>query len=167
MKRATAILALGLLLTACGGQGAQEVRQGQDAREGSGTPDEQKGGKKTAQTLNDLLADPKAFNGTPVSVEASYHGSFERTVLVTGLTRSVPPKPTGTQVWVSAQPPSSCLQDDPKAGAAGVRWAHRVKVTGTFRHAPQADPGNPNPGRGFGHLGAFSMIIENAKVTCA
>jgi hypothetical protein len=39
-----------------------------------------------------------------------------------------------------------------------VVWAEDVTATGTFRYDPDG---------GFGHLGAYDMALEDARVTCA
>lgn len=161
-------LALGLVLTGCGQPAPSRADQGGDARETQDARgdarEDQRDERPAARSLQDLIADPKRFDGREVTVTAAYYGSFERTVLVTALTRSHPPQPAGTEVWVDAEPSGPCLQRDDKA--RGVRWAHQVRASGTFRHDPKVDPKNPTPGRGFGHLGAYAMTIESATLSC-
>lgn len=104
-------------------------------------------------TFEELTADPEAFDGREVRVEAGYYGAFETSVLTSGFAESFPPQPIEPTVWVSAAAPSGDCLDR----AQGVIWADAVEATGTFRYEPDG---------GFGHLGAYEMVLENATLSC-
>jgi hypothetical protein len=100
-----------------------------------------------------VTADPESYDGERVTVRAGYYGAFEVSVLTTGFAESHPPQPADAVVWVIAAPPSGCTNE-----AQGVAWAEEVTATGTFRYDPDG---------GFGHLGAYHMALEDARLTCA
>ncbi len=99
-----------------------------------------------------LLEDPVAYEGGQVTFNAGYYGAFEVSVLTPGFAESFPPQPMEPQIWVNAGPPEECLQREEMSA-----WAERVRATGTFRYDPE---------RGFGHLGAYEMALEDATLTC-
>jgi hypothetical protein len=100
-----------------------------------------------------VIADPEAYDGERITVRAGYFGEFEVSVLTTGFAESHPPRPVDAEVWIAAVPPRACTST-----AQGVTWAEEVTATGTFRHDPDG---------GFGHLGAYRMALEDARLACA
>lgn len=104
------------------------------------------------QALQDVTADPSAFDDAPVRLRAAYFSSFEVSVLTTGFAESHPPQPVEPLVWVVASPPDRCVER-----AAGTAWADAVVAGGTFRYEPQG---------GFGHLGEYEMALQEATLTC-
>jgi hypothetical protein len=108
--------------------------------------------RQEAQPLQDVVADPAAFDGATVRLRASYFSSFEISVLTTGFAESHPPQPVDPLVWVVAGPPDRCLER-----AQGAAWAETVIAFGTFRYDPEG---------GFGHLGDYRMALENATLAC-
>jgi hypothetical protein len=106
-----------------------------------------------ALQLTEVIADPEAHDGDRVTVRAGYYSSFEVSVLTMGFAESRPPRPADAEVWVVARPPSGCTRH-----AQGATWAEEVIATGTFRY---------DPDDGFGHLGAYDMALEDARLTCA
>jgi hypothetical protein len=109
--------------------------------------------RDSPQALQDVTADPSAFDDAPVRVRAAYFSSFEVSVLTTGFAESHPPQPVDPLVWVVASPADRCLQR-----AAGAAWADAVVASGTFRYDPEG---------GFGHLGEYEMALQDATLTCA
>jgi hypothetical protein len=105
------------------------------------------------QALQDVTADPSAFDDASVRLRAAYFSSFEVSVLTTGFAESHPPQPVEPLVWVVASPPDRCLQR-----AGGAAWADAVVASGTFRYDPEG---------GFGHLGEYEMALQDARLTCA
>jgi hypothetical protein len=103
--------------------------------------------------LAEVTADPETYDGERITVRAGYYGSFEVSVLTTGFAESHPPRPVDPVVWVAAAPPAGCTDEAP-----GVAWAEDVTATGRFRYDPDG---------GFGHLGAYDMALEDARLTCA
>lgn len=109
--------------------------------------------RDSPQALQDVTADPSAFDDAPVRVRAAYFSSFEVSVLTTGFAESHPPQPVEPLVWVVASPPDRCIER-----AAGAGWADAVVASGTFRYDPDG---------GFGHLGEYEMALQEATLTCA
>jgi hypothetical protein len=103
-------------------------------------------------TLATVLEDPEGYDGERVTFEAGYYGAFEVSVLTPGFAESFPPQPMEPQIWVNAGPPEDCLQREETQV-----WAEQVRATGVFRYDPE---------RGFGHLGAYEMALEDATITC-
>lgn len=103
-------------------------------------------------TFEELVRSPQAYDGRLVRVEAAYFGSFEVSVLTSGLRESFPPQPIDPLVWVGVAPPDRCLEE-----AEMATWSDRVVAEGTFRHDPDG---------GLGHLGGYDMAIEDAALTC-
>ena len=103
-------------------------------------------------TFSSITADPAEFDGRKVTFEAAYYGAFEVSVLTSGFAESFPPQPIDPQIWVGASPPEACLERAERSS-----WADAVEATGTFRY---------DPDKGFGHLGAYDMALENARMTC-
>ena len=103
-------------------------------------------------TFGALLENPDAYEGGQVTFEAGYYGAFEVSVLTPGFAESFPPQPMEPQIWVNAGPPDECLQREERS-----TWAERVRATGVFRY---------DPGKGFGHLGAYRYALEDATITC-
>jgi hypothetical protein len=103
--------------------------------------------------LAEVTADPATYDGERITVLSGYYGSFEVSVLTSGFAESHPPRPADPVVWLAAAPPAGCTDE-----AQGVVWAEDVTATGTFRYDPDG---------GFGHLGAYDMALEDARVTCA
>ena len=104
-------------------------------------------------TFAAMTESPADYDGEKVTVEAGFYGGFEVSVLTSGFAESFPPQPIEPLVWVGAGPSEECLQD----AEGRVRWAERVEASGTFRY---------DPGGGFGHLGAYEMALEDARITC-
>jgi hypothetical protein len=109
--------------------------------------------RESPEALQDVTADPSAFDDAPVRLRAAYFSSFEVSVLTTGFAESHPPQPVEPFVWVVASPPDRCLQR-----AGGAAWADAVVASGTFRYDPEG---------GFGHLGEYEMALQDARLTCA
>lgn len=99
-----------------------------------------------------VLEQPEEYDGERIAFEAGYYGGFEVSVLTSGFAESYPPQPMEPQVWVDAGPGEECLER-----AETVVWAERVRASGVFRYDPE---------RGFGHLGAYDMALEDATLTC-
>ena len=108
--------------------------------------------RDSSQALQDVTADPSAFDEAPVRLRAAYFSSFEVSVLTTGFAESHPPQPVEPLVWVVASPPDGCLDR-----AAGAAWADAVVAWGTFHY---------NPEGGFGHLGEYEMTLQDATLKC-
>jgi hypothetical protein len=104
------------------------------------------------QALQDVTADPSAFDDASVRLRAAYFSSFEVSVLTSGFAESHPPQPIDPLVWVVAAPPNKCIER-----AAGAAWAEEVIASGIFRYDPEG---------GFGHLGGYKMALQDATVTC-
>jgi hypothetical protein len=102
--------------------------------------------------LSTVLEDPAEYDGERITFEAGYYGAFEVSVLTPGFAESFPPQPMEPHIWVNAGPPEECLQREER-----LAWAERVRATGVFRYDPE---------RGFGHLGAYEMALEDATITC-
>ena len=103
--------------------------------------------------LQEVAADPSAFDDAPVRLRAAYFSSFEVSVLTTGFSESNPPQPVEPLVWVVASPPDRCLER-----AAGAAWADEVVASGTFAYDPEG---------GFGHLGEYEMALQDPTLSCA
>jgi hypothetical protein len=103
-------------------------------------------------TLAAVLDDPDGYDGERVTFEAGYYGAFEVSVLTPGFAESFPPQPMEPQIWVNAGPSEECLQREERSA-----WAERVRASGVFRYSAE---------RGFGHLGAYEMALEDATLTC-
>lgn len=110
-------------------------------------------GPSDRPTFAAVTESPGDYDGQRVTVQAGYYGAFEVSVLTSGFTESFPPQPVEPLVWVGAGPPEECLQDS----EGRVRWADRVQASGVFRYDPQG---------GFGHLGAYEMALDDARITC-
>jgi hypothetical protein len=100
----------------------------------------------------EVTAHPAAYAGREITVRAGYYTAFEISVLTTGFAESYPPRPVDPLVWVVGSPPARCTE-----AAEGARWADEVAATGTFRFDPAA---------GFGHLGAYRMALQSARLAC-
>ncbi len=103
-------------------------------------------------TFESIVEDPEAFDGEEVTLDASYYGAFEISVLTSGFAESFPPQPVEPLIWVGVGPPEDCLQQ-----AERVAWADRVEASGTFRYQAEG---------GLGHVGAYDMALENATLVC-
>lgn len=102
--------------------------------------------------IEEVLADPAAHEGQRLRFRAFYVGSFERSVLTAALAESYPPQPSEPMIWVDAEPRGGeCVITD-----VGVTWGE-VVAEGVLR----VDEEN-----GFGHLGIYSMLLEDARLTC-
>ena len=112
------------------------------------------GGSGEQVTFAEMTANPADHDGQRVTVDAGYYGAFEVSVLTSGFAESFPPQPMDPLVWVSAGPPEDCLED----AEGGIRWAEAVEASGVFRYDPE---------KGFGHLGAYDMTLQDATITCA
>lgn len=111
------------------------------------------GGAADAPSFSALVERPADFDGESITIESGYYGAFEVSVLTSGFAESFPPQPVEPLIWVGASPEGECLQD-----AGGMAsFAERVEATGTFRY---------DPDKGFGHLGAYDMTLEDARLTC-
>ncbi|MGH2677425.1 MAG: hypothetical protein ACRDHB_03560 [Actinomycetota bacterium] len=108
--------------------------------------------RDSPQALQDVTADPSAFDDAPVRLRAAYFSSFEVSVLTAGFAESHPPQPVEPLVWVVASPPDRCVER-----AAGAAWADVVVAWGTFRYDPEG---------GFGHLGEYEMTLQDATLKC-
>lgn len=101
--------------------------------------------------VEEVLADPARHDGERLRFRASYVGSFERSVLAAALAESYPPQPAEPTIWVDAQPEGECLITD-----VGVTWGE-VVAEGVFRFDEEG---------GFGHLGGYTMQLEDARLAC-
>ena len=110
------------------------------------------GSEVEAATFSSVTANPEEFDGKRVTIEAAYYGAFEESVLTSGFAESSPPQPVDPLIWVAASPPEGCLERGEMSW-----WADSVEAAGTFRYDPE---------KGFGHLGAYDMALENARITC-
>lgn len=109
--------------------------------------------KASASTIQDLVTDPAAFDGQRVRVETGFLSSFEVTVLTSGFAESYPPQAVEPTVWVDAGLSGPCVEE-----AQGVIWSENAIASGVFSYDPDG---------GFGHVGAYTMILENATLSCA
>lgn len=109
--------------------------------------------KASASTIQDLVADPAAFDGQEVRVTTGYLSSFEVSVLTSGFAESYPPQAMEPTVWVDVGLSGPCVEE-----AKGVSWSEDAIASGVFSYEPDG---------GFGHLGAYKMILENATLSCA
>lgn len=102
--------------------------------------------------FEDLTADPGAYADVAVRVtEGFWVSSFEQSVLTGALAESYPPQPVEPMVWVAAQAEGDCVITD-----EGVTWGE-VVAEGTFRY---------DEGGGFGHLGVYTMELDDPTLGC-
>jgi hypothetical protein len=104
-------------------------------------------------TFEDLVRDPGSYDGRHIELDTGYLTSFEVSVLTSGFAESYPPQPTRPMIWVSGSPPDRCLER-----ASGTAWSESVRAEGTFVYRPDG---------GLGHVGAYTMALEDAVLTCA
>lgn len=114
---------------------------------GNGSP-----GGSAPPSFSEVVENAEAYDGKTVRMDAAYYSSFEISVIASGLTETDPPQPVQPLVWVGTAPGDECLEQ-----SEGSAWADTVEASGTFRYDPE---------RGFGHLGDYEMVIEDAKLLC-
>ncbi len=108
--------------------------------------------ERSEPSFTAILEDPEEYDGERVTFEAGYYGAFEVSVLTSGFAESFPPQPVEPLVWVNAGPTGQCLEREET-----VTWAEGVRASGIFQYDPE---------RGFGHLGAYEMALEDPTITC-
>jgi hypothetical protein len=102
--------------------------------------------------FQDLTADPAAYTGRRVRVtDGFWVSSFEQSVLTGALAESYPPQAVEPFIWVTAEAEGDCITSD-----EAVSWG-KVIAEGTFRFDEDG---------GFGHLGVYTMELDDARLRC-
>lgn len=104
-----------------------------------------------------VIADPARYDDQPVRIRGYYLSSFETSVLTDKLAESYPPQAGQPSIWVVAPAPEGPCLEQSSGDVAAASWGP-VVAEGSFLYQAEG---------GFGHLGAYTMTLEDASLNCA